>query len=343
MGVVDAWATRVLRGTAVLGAAAAAASAGAVAARLAERAWRSTADPDGEGGLTLPEGDARTVRTDDGAELAVTIAGPSAGSRKRLGKRRAPTVVLAHCWACDSHTWAPVARRLVESGHRVVLYDQRGHGRSTLGDEPLTVARLGDDLATVLEQLGLRNAVVAGHSMGGFGAMAFVCDHPDLLRDRVRGLMLVSTASHGVGLGALDPLATWVLSSGALSWIMRRPHLGLVLVRGTLGRRPVHAHLAATRDMFVATEGAVRAASFTGFGQMDHREGLAKVDVPTVVVVGSRDPITPLRQARAIAATIPDARLEVVDGAGHMLPLEAPDPLADLIAEISGRGSPVQT
>lgn len=332
--VVDARLGRLLRGTAVLGTAA---SAGAVLARLAERAWRSAEDPIGIEGLVLPDGEDRTVRTDDGAELAVRIVTPESRARgpARLVRRRAPTILLAHCWACSRRTWAPVARRLADDGHRVVLFDHRGHGESTTGSDKPTASRLGDDLAAIVVDLGLRKAVVAGHSMGGFATMAFACDHPDLLRDRVRGLVLVATAAHGVGLGALDPLAGRVLGSGPLGWAMQRPRLGLLMVRGTVGRRPVLTHLAATRDMFLATDAAVRTGCYASFREMDHREGLAKVDVPTVVLVGTRDAITPPRLARAIVDAIPDARLETIEGAGHMLPLEDPDRVADVIAGLA--------
>ena len=79
------------------------------------------------------------VPTPDGASLAVWDIGTG------------PTVVLPHCWGCSHAVWVPVARRLVESGHRVVLYDQRGHGATTRGTAPLSIETLADDLAAVLE------------------------------------------------------------------------------------------------------------------------------------------------------------------------------------------------
>ncbi len=59
-------------------------------------------------------------------------------------------MVLPHCWGCTHAIWVPVARRLVESGHRVVLYDQRGHGASSRGTAPLSIETLADDFAAVL-------------------------------------------------------------------------------------------------------------------------------------------------------------------------------------------------
>ncbi|HEX9548634.1 MAG TPA: alpha/beta fold hydrolase, partial [Acidimicrobiales bacterium] len=139
---------------------AAAVGAGATAAAVAvstRRRWQSATDPCGPDGLCLPEGETVKVTTDDGAILRAHVAG--AGTDR--------PVVMAHGWTESAEVWAAVARRLVEGGHRVVLYDQRGHGSSTYGEEGFGVSRLGKDLRAVLEQFNLRDAVLVGHSMGG--------------------------------------------------------------------------------------------------------------------------------------------------------------------------------
>ncbi|MBN2622405.1 MAG: alpha/beta fold hydrolase, partial [Acidimicrobiales bacterium] len=124
--------------------------------------------------LTLPPGREVVVRTDDGARLAVTVAGtPSAD--------RAP-VVLPHCWTGSRAVGVPVARRLLAAGHQVVLYDQRGHGESSTGSDPISVERLGDDLAAVVDHLDVTGAVLAGHSMGGMTVMSFACRHTEVAR-----------------------------------------------------------------------------------------------------------------------------------------------------------------
>ena len=112
---------RIVGAAALAAAAGAAATAGVVyAARRLAAGRRSRGDE----GLALPDGATPfTVTTDDGAELAGVVRGAADG----------PTVVLAHCWLGSHLVWGPVAHRLAASGHRVVLYDQRGHGLSTMG------------------------------------------------------------------------------------------------------------------------------------------------------------------------------------------------------------------
>src|SRR5258705_9187178 len=136
---------------------AAGAVAVAAASKAAVRRWQAADDPDHADALRLPEGREVKVTTADGAVIAVTD----------LGDVDDPVVVLAHGWTNAREVWAPVARRLVANGRRVVLYDQRGHGASTVGADGHRIDALADDLRAILDALDLHDVVVAGHSMGG--------------------------------------------------------------------------------------------------------------------------------------------------------------------------------
>jgi pimeloyl-ACP methyl ester carboxylesterase len=298
-----------------------AATAGAAAA---SRRWAANDEP-GEDLLALPDGRSRTVTTDDGAVLSVLECGDPAG----------PTVVLAHCWTGTRATWAPVARHLCSQGHHVVLYDQRGHGASTVGRDGIGIGRFGADLRAVLESVDSVDVVVAGHSMGGIAAQSFVADHPDVAAERVRGLALVATAAGGLGFGPrYAAAAAWLAGSRYVEWVLARRRVGPAVVRRSVGRRAALAHLTATGASFLATAAAVRAACIDAMMRMDLHPTLAGVTLPTVVVVGTRDTLTPPRLSRRLAAGIRGARLELIPDAGHMLPLEVPDRLADLIRHL---------
>lgn len=258
----------------------------------------------------------------DGAELAVTAAGPVDG----------PVVVLAHCWTGSQNTWAPVARRLVAAGCRVVRWDQRGHGRSVAGHKGHSVEGLADDLATVVEQLGLRDVVLVGHSMGGMTVQSFAAHHHDLFHERTRGVVLVATAPHGHRNPALARMRDLV-ASARVERLFERPGTGAVLVRATFGRQAHPHHVEVTRADYVATPAAVRSDFLLAMRTMDLREGIARIDVPTIVLVGSLDTLTPVPMSRTLAATIPGARLEILPGYGHMLPYEAPDVVAEAVLD----------
>lgn len=296
--------------------------AAAVTRSRGARAWATGDDPCGPDGVTLPEGEATTVTTDDGAALDVLVAGPPEGA----------TVVLPHCWTGTKEIWAPVARRLLADGHRVVLYDQRGHGRSTLGTDPMTTDRLGEDLLAVLDAVGGTELVLAGHSMGGMTVQALAVHHPEVVRDRVRGIALVATAAQTVPRPVPSFLVDRVLGDAASSRIAKR---GLAFSRGAVGVEAYETHVQATHQGFAATSGAVRAGFLVAMTHMDYRDGIAAIGVPTTVLVGTHDRLTPVARARLLAARIPGAELVVLPGLGHMLPLEAPDVVAAAIAELS--------
>ena len=279
------------------------------------------------GDLMLPTGTDLVVSADDGARLSVTIAGPPPGDGP------AP-VVLAHCWTGSRAVWAPVARRLVAAGRRVVLYDQRGHGTSSVGAEPISIDRLGDDLAGVVDQLDLRDAVLAGHSLGGMSVMACACRHPVLMKERARGLVLVATAAHGLSGRGRDRFWRMVLWRDGVNRLLGHPRLGRLCVRGTFGRRPAKAHVEATRALFVATPPGVRRDCAVAVGEMDLRAPLRLVETPAVVVLGRRDRLIVNHLTRAIVDHTPGARLIELAHAGHMLPLERPDELTATIGEL---------
>ena len=294
---------------------------------VAGKRWAAADDPDAATRLTVPEGTDIRVPAADGGEIAGTLAGGSAARQPHPN-----TFILIHGWTNDRRIWAPVARSLVEQGHRVVLYDQRGHGSSRAGTDGLTIEALGADLASALEHVDARGAVVAGHSMGGMAAQAFAIGHPDVLAERVAAIALVSTACGDLAVrGVARALAPGVLGSARVSRLVSHPRLGPFFVRGTMGPNATLTNLRAMQDTFAATEPAVRAAFYGAMASMDLREGLAGVDVPVLVVSGTRDQLVAHANSRRLADIVEGARFEAVAGAGHMLPLEQPELLAELL------------
>jgi non-heme chloroperoxidase len=306
---------------------AAAAAVGTIAYRRTRTAQRmGTTPPTGADGLDelgwgeLEQPAEITMPTADGARLAVWDVG------------HGPTVVLPHCWGCTHAIWIPVARRLVESGHRVVLYDQRGHGASTRGTTPLDLITLAHDLALVLEARQVTDAVLAGHSMGGMTIMALATHQPEVLVRRGRAMVLVATAAAemSVGVAPADRLAARVVGSPHLSRTMRTRN-GHRFVRGAFGADPVPAHMDLTRTLFADCDPSVRAGFMTSMSNMNLLEGIATIAVPTTVLIGSRDRLTPPARSQRMIDTIPGARLVTLEGRGHMLPLEDPDAVTDEI------------
>jgi pimeloyl-ACP methyl ester carboxylesterase len=281
----------------------------------------------------------------DGVRLFVETSGPA----------DAPlTVVLLHGWCLDRHSWRHQISALESMIPRVriVRYDARGHGRSgTTQLQGATLAQLGDDLADVLRQCAPTGPVVlAGHSMGGMAIMEFADAYPPEFAARVAGLVFVSTSAEGTthtryGLpapvAALFRLAE-TLGAGVLArsgaW---RPHRALLPVL-----RPVIRWLLFgdefTEDALDITARAVGWASLRSIGgfrpsievQRRLETLVALNDVPSAVLVGDHDRLTPKKCAECIAEALPGSELTVYPGAGHMLMLERPAEVSAVLADI---------
>jgi pimeloyl-ACP methyl ester carboxylesterase len=285
----------------------------------------------------------RSVLAADGVPLHVDLDGPE----------DAPvTVVLVHGWTLDRRAWGPVARVLASGplAVRVVRPDHRGHGRSAAVEPAtMTIDQLADDLAEVVAATAPTGPLVlAGHSMGGMTLMALAERHPDVVA-RAGGVALVATASGGLAerpFGLAQPAAAVYRRverrlSGARGWA-RREHLGDPRLIAPamrwllLGARPS----AEARRITCETVGACRPLTVSGFQPtlQAHERGAALAafaDIPTVVLVGSRDRLTPVRAARRIAEALPSAGLTIFPDAGHMLPLERVSGVGSRIAALA--------
>jgi pimeloyl-ACP methyl ester carboxylesterase len=175
--------------------------------------------------------------------------------------------------------------------------------------------------------------VVAGHSMGGMAVQTFAVRHHDVLAERVAAIVLVSTAFEQVVRGrALPRAAMWAVTAPLPQRLVSSRGAGPFLVRGSVGRKAVWSHLVAVQESYAATPPEVRGGFLTALAGLDLRAELGRIDVPTTVVSGTFDSLTPHTQSRQLAELIPGATLEIVPGAGHQLLFEAPDRVAAILA-----------
>ncbi|MEA3217668.1 MAG: hypothetical protein QOJ19_3824 [Acidimicrobiia bacterium] len=292
--------------------------------------WGRNSSPDGppsgSGGGARPElrGKSRVVTTDDGARLAVTRFGPSDAPK---------VVVMAHGFTGRSVHWEPITRRLVDAGLSVVVYDQRGHGESTVGAEGFTMGVLGDDLAAVLRAEAPEGAVVVGHSMGGVSIQVLFAQHPSLA-SKVASIVLVASLARSGGspLGhAIGRLAGTRLARRA----MGHPRHGKVLVRSGFGAAPALDQLDVVRSGWANCPDETRRGFARALSHFDLSTTLPTIEVPALVICGDQDQVTPLEESQRMAELLPQGRLEVARGAGHEVTLERPDWVAMLIRSMT--------
>jgi len=256
------------------------------------------------------------------------------GTIYTISRGQGPVVVFCHGVTLSSRVWAKQFASFPAAGFRVVAFDSRGHGESRVGETGHSLDNLADDLRTVLEELDLRDAVLVGHSMGGMAVQAFAIRHPGVVDERVAGLVLLSTSSHNLVSDARrvrGALEKAVNVGPDVATFMRQRNLGLLLARIGFGDDPNPSHVEATRQMLAACGKETTREAVSALLRLDLTEGLPAVKVPTLVVVGTADALTPPRDSRRIAELVPDARLVEYPGAGHMLMYERTEAVDALI------------
>ena len=287
-----------------------------------------------------------TVRLADGVRLHA----------EARGDPDAPiTVLFLHGWTLDRRIWHRQVAGMANAPARAVVYDARGHGRSGATSRlSATLDQLGDDLAEVVRQLVPRGPVVlVGHSLGGMTIMEYAHRHPADFATRVAGLVLVSTTAEGAthtSYGLRPTLARLIRAAEmntarllAYSGAWRphravlpalRPGLRWLLFGDTVAEEDVRLTGASVARASLGAIGGFRGSVGTQL-RLDTLAALAPR--PAAVLVGDRDRLTPPRCAEAIAGAMPGADLVVCPGAGHMLPLERPDEVADAVVYVTER------
>ncbi|GHE00616.1 alpha/beta fold hydrolase [Streptomyces alanosinicus] len=283
-----------------------------------------------------------TVVSADGARLHAEVHGPE----------DAPPVVLSHGWTCSTAFWAAQIRELA-TDHRVIAYDQRGHGRSPASSACTTHA-LADDLEAVLAQTLARGerALIVGHSMGGMTVMA-AATRPRFQEHAAAVLLCSTGSSRLVAESRVVPLSagrvrTWITgrilgSSAPLGPVT--PVAKGILKYATMGAGSAPRMVEACARIVHACPRAVRQAWANVLEALDLDHGVRELHAPTAVVHGASDRLTPPVHAHALIAALPHCvGLTELTGVGHMTPIEAPDlvtaRIRDLVTTyVTGPGS----
>lgn len=238
-----------------------------------------------------------------------------------LGPADGIPVVLVHGHPFNRTMWAPQAKALAAVGHRVITPDLRGYGDSGVTPGKVLLSCFADDIAALLDHLGIERAVVGGVSMGGQIAMEFFRRHPQ----RVRALVLSDTsapAETDEGRQFRNRLADRLLAEGMDTFA--EEVIDKMLASYNVAALPdVAAHVL---GMMRSTDPRGAAAALRGRAEHpDYRETLADVSVPVLIVVGADDVYTPLSDAQEIQRHAAHARLTVIDQAGHLPCAEQPE------------------
>jgi 3-oxoadipate enol-lactonase len=243
-----------------------------------------------------------------------------------FGRREGPPLLMIQGLGTDSRGWA-LQRLAFGRRYRCFAVDNRGTGRTDRPDGPYSLERMALDAVAVLDAEGIDRAHVMGASMGGVITQIIGVLHPQ----RTRSLVLACTACRHHE-WRRELLAEWAaavelggmgaLGDEALQWLVgprlrRRFGIWLNLLARIVLQMPPEPFIKQIRAILDAPD--------------ELRAELVHLRVPTLVITGSQDSLTPVGDAEELAELIPGARLEVLGGAAHGLMVEAPNAFNDAV------------
>ena len=278
----------------------------------------------------------RPTTATNGSSTIITRDGTSI-FYKDWGNRDAQPVVFSHGWPLNADAWDAQMQFLAEHGFRTIAHDRRGHGRSSQPWNGNDMDTYADDLAELVQTLGLRDAVHIGHSTGGGEVTRYIGRHGTdrvakaVLIDAIPPLMLKTEANPGgLPIEVFDGLRAGVAGDRSQFYKdLSAPFYN--------ANRPGSTVSQGTRDMFWlwSMQVGIKAAydCIRVFSETDLTEDLKKIDVPTLFIHGDDDQIVPIDDASRIAVTlVPNATLKVYPGAPHGLTATHQDQVnADLL------------
>lgn len=235
-------------------------------------------------------------------------------------------VVLIHGYPFNRSLWNEQITAL-SSSYRVIAPDLRGFGESDSAPGTATMNVMAQDVALLLNHLGIARAAIGGLSMGGYVALAFYKQLPS----RVRTLVLADTRAQAdteEGKQTRAQQAEKALNEGMAG--IADAMLPKLLTPETVSKRP--EVVKSVRDMMLKTKPEGAAAALHGMAERDDQTALlAKITVPALVMVGAEDAITPVADSEKMHAAIPGSRLVVIENAGHVSNLERTEQFNDAL------------
>jgi pimeloyl-ACP methyl ester carboxylesterase len=284
------------------------------------------------------------VETADGAQLHLAEAGEGT------------PVLLLHGVTLQWWVWNSLFH-LLSDRYRVIAWDMRGHGESTVGADGMSLSTIAGDIALVVNELELDGVIIVGHSMGGMAMLEF-CErslgtNPAVpLNHSVAALVPLATSGDvlpdsidagssqilGAVVGGGSPQASGSSRSKGISGIgaMTHPHIGLLLSRLAFGAHPSGTAVEQVRRMGATMSASVTKRAVHAISKHGTNDSLRGVQQPTIVVVGDRDLLTPPIHAKKLMRSFDHVELRVLHGVGHQVMQEDPWSLAAAIGAAGG-------
>jgi 3-oxoadipate enol-lactonase len=236
------------------------------------------------------------------------------------GNGQSLPVLLVHGFPFSSEMWKSQTELLQKNGFRALSYDLRGHGKSDFGDGQYTIELFVDDLVSLLEHLKITKVVLCGFSMGGYVALRAMERNPE----RFSALVLCDTTSTS------DSNEARLRRAAAIKTVKKDgvKMFAEGFLKAVFSKQSItssHDAVGAARKMILSNSPTgICGALLAMAGRTDTTESLAKINVPTLILVGQHDTITPPAAAKSMHERIKNSKMHIIENAAHMSCMENP-------------------
>lgn len=279
------------------------------------------------------------------AQYLAPVAGPETVIERPDGTRILSTVsgsgtkgdvVLAHGYAVDRHCWNIIASELAGRGHRVICFDQRGHGKTNIGRDGIGSSQMAGDYVAVLERHDVHDGVMVGHSMGGFVLINALIDHAETMSKHLKGAVLMATFAGDVNRkNPQNKLQIPLIRSGIMGRLINNDRFATSMARTLLGDDKPVEFIAPFVKTFREQDLRGLMPILEAFVRENRYADLSRISMKCTIVVGDKDKTTPPFHTEWLHNGIVGSKLRRVSGKGHMLNWEAPEVLIEEIAALA--------
>lgn len=266
------------------------------------------------------------IERPDGTRILSTVSG--SGTKG--------DVVLAHGYAINRHCWNIIASELAGRGHRVISFDQRGHGKTNIGRDGIGSSQMAGDYLAVLERHDVRNGVIVGHSMGGFVLINALIDHAEAMSKYLKGAVLMATFAGDVNRkNPQNKLQIPLIRSGIMGRLINNDRFATSMARTLLGDEKRPEFVAPFVKTFREQDLRGLMPILGAFVRENRYPDLGRISMKCTIVVGDKDKTTPPFHTEWLHNGIAGSKLRSVAGKGHMLNWEAPEVLIEEIVALA--------
>jgi len=242
------------------------------------------------------------------------------------------TILLAHGYGFNHLEWNILVERLTELAYQTIVFDQRGHGKSTIGQEGISSSAMASDYKHLVEHFNLDHCILVGHSMGGFLSMKCLLDHPEMQHKNIKSCVLMATFAGDVNKNNFqNRLQIPLIKSGLLQKLIQWKPIGTLFGKSLLGDTSTPDVIDWIVTVFLEQDHSKLVPILQAFAEESYYDSLKNISIPCAVVIGDKDATTPPFHTDNIVKEIPNTKRIDIKGKGHCLNVEAPEEIIKAI------------